>query len=118
MHKVPDNIMFIITSYINDVNSICPINKAFLFGSYAYGNYKKDSDIDIAFFSKKFNDKNRTYYMKEFLKKILKYKMDIQPLLFSISDFLQDDNDFIKNEIKKNGIEIYSDSKAESNNVH
>jgi hypothetical protein len=45
--------------------------------------------------------------MTLFLTKIAKYKLDIQPIAFSWKDYITEENDFIKNEIKKKGIEIY-----------
>jgi predicted nucleotidyltransferase len=39
-----------ITDYINDVRKDMPIDKAYLFGSYAKGNPEEWSDIGICFF--------------------------------------------------------------------
>ena len=95
-------------NYIGEINNICPIEKVIIFGSYASGHQSSDSDIDLAIFSKNINDDNRLEFMKIFFMKISKYKLDIQPLAFSFNEFIDGDNDFILNEIKSKGIEIYS----------
>lgn len=41
-------------NYLKDISSEIKIDKAFLFGTYAKGDYKKDSDIDLAIFSDSF----------------------------------------------------------------
>ena len=55
MVKVPIKIRKVIDAYISDISSICPIEKVFLFGSYASGRVSEGSDIDLAIFSKKIN---------------------------------------------------------------
>jgi predicted nucleotidyltransferase len=47
----------IIRQYINDVKEKMPIDKVYLYGSYAKGNPRDDSDVDLCFFSKDFEDK-------------------------------------------------------------
>jgi hypothetical protein len=37
---------------------------------------------------------------------ISKFKIDIQPVVFSCKDYLKEDNNFISKEIKKKGIEL------------
>jgi predicted nucleotidyltransferase len=48
----------IIDQYISDVKAVMPINKVFLYGSFANGTAKWDSDIDLCFFSDSFENKN------------------------------------------------------------
>jgi len=50
MAKIPAAIIKTLNDYLRDVEEICHIDKAILFGSYAHGNIKKRSDIDIAIF--------------------------------------------------------------------
>src|SRR3972149_3460559 len=87
MAKINATLVKEIKNYISDIRSICSIDKAVLFGSYAKGTQAKDSDIDIAVFSREINDSNRHRYMSLFLRHILKYKLDIQPLAFNLKDF-------------------------------
>ncbi|MBI5376413.1 MAG: nucleotidyltransferase domain-containing protein [Candidatus Schekmanbacteria bacterium] len=106
MSKVKTNIIKLLKEYITEVNKICPVEKAVLFGSYAKGLNNKDSDIDVAIFSKKVNEKNRLEIMSKLIMLINKFKVDIQPVVFPYRDYLNDDNDFISGEIKKRGMEI------------
>jgi len=108
MAKINPIVVKKIKKYIADINNVCPIDKAVLFGSYAKGIQVKDSDIDIAVFSRKINDSNRHKYMSLFLKHILKYKLDIQPVAFSLKDYDSKLDKFITDEIKKNGTVIFS----------
>ena len=50
-----ETIIPIVQKYINDVKNAMPIDKVFLYGSFANGTQKKDSDVDICFFSKSLN---------------------------------------------------------------
>lgn len=97
--------------YIDDIGKVCHIDKAVLFGSYAKGKQSKDSDIDIAVFSRDINNSNRHKYMSLFLKHILKYRLDIQPVAFSLQDYDSEPDDFITVEIKKRGKVLYSRSR-------
>lgn len=108
MAKINAAIVKEIKNYISDIRSICPIDKAVLFGSYAKGTQRKDSDIDIAVFSRKINDSNRHKYMSLFLTHILKYRLDIQPIAFSLKEYNSATNEFITDEIKKKGIVVYN----------
>lgn len=112
MVKISPHIRNALKNYIEEINNICLIEKVILFGSYASGHPSPDSDIDLAIFSKDINDDNRLEFMKIFLMKIGKYKLDIQPLAFSFNEIMAGNNDFILNEIKGKGIEIYSNRNA------
>ena len=80
------------------------VNKAFLFGSYAKGNSREDSDIDIAVFSSQFG-KDRTSEMM-FLRRIaLSIDSHIEPIPFSPSDLDEKYSTLIQ-EIRKHGILI------------
>jgi len=65
MDRIPDKINIIIKRYLRvlEENKI-PIERAYLFGSYANGNYNELSDIDLALISGLFEgvriqDKNK-----------------------------------------------------------
>ncbi len=106
MAEIPDNIKKNIYDYINGLSKKIHIVSAFLFGSYAKGNWNKDSDIDIAVFSEFFSDVDRTEAIAFLLDSALPYRMDIQPLAFDDKDFKNyHENPFI-NEILATGIKI------------
>ncbi|HBI48155.1 MAG TPA: hypothetical protein DDX93_05505 [Smithella sp.] len=50
MVKIPTSIIRTLNDYLRDVEKICHFDKAILFGSYAHGNIKKRSDINIAIY--------------------------------------------------------------------
>lgn len=110
MANIPDKIKEILKSYISEISNICPIDKVILYGSYASGHHEEESDIDLAIFSKAINESNRLRFATLFLMKIAKYNLDIQPQAFPLGDYFDEENDFIANEIKKRGIELYSHS--------
>jgi predicted nucleotidyltransferase len=92
-------------SYVADVKSAMPIDCAFLYGSYAKGTATEQSDIDVCFFSRNFENLTQIEIMKKLFQFTRKYKgMDIEPRGFPTSD-LENDNPFIK-EILRTGREI------------
>ncbi|MDP2166889.1 MAG: nucleotidyltransferase domain-containing protein [Thermodesulfovibrionales bacterium] len=107
MAKVRPSVIKKLRAYASDISEVCRIDKVVLFGSYAKGTQAKESDIDIAVFSREINNSNRHEYMSIFLKHILKYRLDIQPVAFNLKDYDSDSDDFILTEIKKKGIVIY-----------
>jgi predicted nucleotidyltransferase len=106
MAKTKAEIIKILKKYLKEVEKVCHVDKAILFGSYAYGRAGKQSDIDVAIFSKNVTDKNRLETMSKIIMLIDKLKLDIQPIVFSYEDYVKEDNDFIAKEIKRKGIEI------------
>lgn len=47
----------IVQQYIADVKKAMSIDKVYLYGSYAKGTQRENSDIDICFFSKAFESR-------------------------------------------------------------
>lgn len=83
------------------------IKKILLYGSYAKGKQKKDSDIDICIISDKFG-KNPTEEGKYFFRKLwLMENANIEPVGYS-PDYFYNKNNWspLINEIKKTGIEL------------
>ena len=80
------------------------INEAILFGSYAKGNYREDSDIDIALVSDGF--KGVRFYDR---KKLSRYSIELDSRIeshpFNSKDFQAENNSFVK-EIISTGIRI------------
>lgn len=108
MAKIKPLVLKKIKNYIDDISNICQIERVVLFGSYAKGSQERDSDIDLAVFSSEINDSNRHRYMSLFLRHILKYKLDIQPVAFSLNDYESTSDSFITDETKKKGIILYT----------
>lgn len=82
-----------------------PMDKVILYGSYAKGNPRRWSDIDLCVVSPKFKD---AWGAMEYLwkrRKIFDVNYTIEPIGFSPKDFRESSS--LINEIKKTGIVIY-----------
>ena len=75
MAEIKAEIINILRRYLDDVERICHVDKAFIFGSYAHGRAGKHSDIDMAIFSRNVNDGNRLEIMTEAVALINKFKL-------------------------------------------
>ena len=104
--KSKAEIVDMLRKYFKDVEGVCHVDKAIVFGSWAKGKAGENSDIDMAIFSRSVNDENRLEVMARVIALITKYKIDIQPLVFSYDDYFNKENDFIWNEVRKNGFEL------------
>ena len=96
----------IVKQYVLEVKSLFPIDKVYLYGSYANGTAQWDSDVDLCFFSESFTEQNimkiigRLYELKRRYNKYI----CLEPNAFPLSE-IDNDNPFIK-EILRNGSEI------------
>lgn len=92
-------------AYADDVRRAFPIDKAVLYGSYAYGNATELSDIDICFFLRDFNGKRRVDIIANLFDLSGRYKgVFFEPIAFQTSE-IERGNPFIK-EILTTGVEI------------
>jgi len=96
----------IISQYISDVKAVMPIDKVYLYGSYARGAARWDSDIDLCFFSASFSNENIMQVIGQLFKLKRQYNKYIclEPNAFPLSE-LENDNPFIK-EVLRTGREI------------
>jgi len=96
----------IVQEYITDVKKAMPIDKIYLYGSYAKGKQRENSDIDICFFSKEFESRRSLDVLTELFYLKVKYDKDvmIEPNAFPVSE-MYNDNPFVK-EILRTGREI------------
>lgn len=80
------------------------VDSIIVYGSYANGTYKKDSDIDVCVISNSINE-NNYFEKKSYLwSKTRGIDTRIEPVAFSVNEFGQS-NPLIE-EIKKNGVII------------
>lgn len=94
-----------VSSYVADVKSAMQIDRAFLYGSYAKGTATDQSDIDVCFFSRSFENLPQIDIMTQLFRLTRKYKgIDIEPRGFPTSE-LENDNPFVK-EVLRTGREI------------
>ncbi len=95
----------VVSQYVSDVRRALPIDKAVLYGSYAKGTATEQSDIDICFFSRSFENMPSIDIMTRLFRLTRKYKgIDIEPRGFPTSE-LENDNPFVK-EVLRTGREI------------
>jgi len=90
--------------YANEVRCQLPVEKAYLFGSYAKGTADKLSDVDVCFFLRDFEGKKRVEVVIHLLRIARDYEAYFEPHVFETSD-LENDNPFVK-EILRTGLEI------------
>lgn len=48
-----------IDNIIEEINKVVDVNKIYLFGSYAYGNPKNDSDLDLCILTNNNDERKR-----------------------------------------------------------
>ena len=93
------------SAYAAHVRSVMPVNKVFLFGSYAKGTASELSDVDICFFLDSFNGKRRLDVIKELLDLTAGYDdVGFEPVVLPSSE-LHNGNPFAM-EVVNTGIEI------------
>jgi len=95
-------IINIVKKYAEVVKQNYSVNQIYLFGSYAKGNAREESDIDVAIVLDKIGDDYLEQSTKLFQ---LRRKIDlrIEPVLLELNN---DISGFL-NEIQTNGIQIY-----------
>ena len=89
-------------NYVNNVSKKYELTQAFIFGSYAKGNYRSDSDIDVAVVLK--NVPNLFDAQIDLLHLRKDEDLQIEPHPFRDTDFNTDDP-FV-NEILQAGFEL------------
>lgn len=97
-------------SIFNDIkeiaNSYKEIDSLYLFGSYANGTQKDDSDIDIAILCN--NPSKHEDIIKEIAEITKKYKKFIHPVIFEKTKDILIENNYIKTNIFDNSVLLYS----------
>jgi predicted nucleotidyltransferase len=90
--------------YANEVRRHLPVEKVYLFGSYAKGTADEESDVDVAFFLRDYGGKTRFDIGVELLRFCRNSKVCFEPLVFEITE-IERDNPFV-NRILRTGLEI------------
>ncbi|MDR0549218.1 MAG: nucleotidyltransferase domain-containing protein [Deltaproteobacteria bacterium] len=99
-----ETVIPIIKQFTDEVRQAMPIEKVLLYGSYATGLAKDDSDVDVCFFLTSFGVEDMDSIIVKMYLIAHKYDLYIEPIAFEVSD-LYDDNPFVK-EVLRTGIEI------------
>jgi predicted nucleotidyltransferase len=90
--------------YADEVRRVLPVDRAYLYGSYAKGTAEAMSDVDVCFFLRDYGGKERVDMGIQLLNIASGYEAFFEPLVFETSD-LERNNPFVK-EILHTGIEI------------
>jgi predicted nucleotidyltransferase len=90
--------------YANEVRSQLPVDRAYLFGSYAKGTASELSDVDICFFLCNYGGEERVEMIIRLLRIARSYKVYFEPLVFETVE-MERNNPFV-NEILRTGLEI------------
>jgi predicted nucleotidyltransferase len=105
-----DKIKRIVLRYVKELQKRITVNKVILFGSYAYGNPTKSSDIDVAVISNKFkkmDDIKRIMLLSDYARHI-KSHVDIDPIGFTEDELKNSDYFEIGGEILERGVVVYN----------
>lgn len=105
-----DEIRRIVLKYVKELQKRITVKKIILFGSYAYGNPTRSSDIDVAVVSDKFkkmDDIKRIMLLSDYARRIKSY-IDIDPIGFTEDELENSDYFEIGGEILEKGVVVYN----------
>jgi len=101
----------IVRNIVSAVDGRMKIEKVFLFGSYAKGRAKHNSDIDLAFVSKDFQgmkEIRRMSLLLDFIHQVeLDEPKDIEPFGITPEELKSPEKFSLVEEIKTHGVELY-----------
>ena len=104
----------IITGFISRLANEIPVEEVILFGSYAHGNPKEHSDIDLAIISDWFGDKTRIESMQYLSRIAARYNTLIEAIPFTTEEYRQLDRRTFLASIVKRGKPYHPDSDSPS----
>jgi predicted nucleotidyltransferase len=93
--------------FAQEARKILPVNKAVLYGSYAKGNARDESDIDICFFLDTYGGRKRFHVLRDLVSlayDLYKCKYPFEPTVLK-TNALYNDNPFAK-EILRTGVDL------------
>jgi predicted nucleotidyltransferase len=104
MAEVPAEIMQFARQFKIAASKKYPVKKAILFGSYAKGNYNENSDIDVCFIID--NCDNNFFALLSLAPFAVDIDCRLEPVVFSVKDYQEENSFGLLREIKAHGIEI------------
>lgn len=105
--KIPKKINKAIKDYVDAVRKDISVERVILYGSYAKGKMREDSDIDLAIVSDKFG-KNYSEEGKYLFRKLWEVKeSNIDPIGYSPKDFNNPNPSPLLYEIRRCGQEVF-----------
>ncbi len=115
MAKAADRLDKIIQAYIKRLSEEISIDQVILFGSYASGNQDRDSDIDLAVFSKDFERRPYLDNLQYLALKKLKVDFSIEALPYTPEEYKNADPRSFLGEVIRTGQVIYPGRKSKRN---
>jgi len=104
MAKIPAGVVNAVKKFKEAVKSRLDVKKVFIFGSYAKGNFTKDSDIDVCVIA----DRVENNFMAMFDIAPLSIGVDlrIESVVFSYDDYRERTSYGLLGEVKRYGVEV------------
>ena len=106
---MPQDVRVELNTLIKEMYEVFNIKSIYLFGSYAYGNHNKDSDLDICIITDD-RSKRKIEIMKLVRKAIAKVQSMPVDLLVYYSDEFEErakSNCTLENQILNEGVKLY-----------
>ena len=103
--KLPKKVIAEVAKFKNTLQADqLPIKAVYVFGSYAKGKQRRDSDIDVCVISSDFKDYSKVWrYL--WSRRPQNWDLTIEPIGFSPKDF-NDQSSPLVHEIKKYGVKV------------
>lgn len=105
MAYTKDEAISVIRSFLEKIRTELPVERAYLFGSYAIGHNRDYSDIDLAIVTPILNDKNSFSINQKIFSRASRYNVDLEPICFSPEEFEKEELPIVL-DIKRDGVEI------------
>lgn len=100
-----DEAVAVIRTFLEKIQTELPIERAYLFGSYATGQNRDYSDIDLAIVTPALNSENSITINQRIFSRASRYNVDLEPICFSPEEFEKEELPIVV-DIKRTGIEI------------
>ncbi len=100
-----DEAIGVIRAFLEKIQPELPIERAYLFGSYATGRNRDYSDIDLAIVTPALNSENSIKINQKIFSRASRYNVDLEPICFSLEEFEKEELPIVR-DIKREGIEI------------
>ena len=105
MAYTKDEALAIIQAFLEKIRQELPIERAYLFGSYATGRNRDYSDIDLAIVTPALNADNSFAINQKIFSRASRYNLHLEPVCFSPEEFEQEYLPIVR-DIKREGVEI------------
>jgi len=105
MAYTKDEAIVVIRKFLENIRHELPIERAYLYGSYATGRNRDYSDIDLAIITPILNVENSIAINLKIFSRASRYNVDLEPICFSPEEFEKEELPIVR-DIKREGVEI------------